>query len=156
MLKSRVTMRKEVQNKLGLRKQTLDISDPSNVTSNTKKRAIKSTRKTNIAIVSTGSIFTITGLIVMIVTVVHMSVSNELCSNPNTNTLESHPELKLWDQCTFQTLPFGSNSDELNCNCRQTDIDLSTLTINNDNERRNVSIMVESIFLNWDMLGMYV
>ena len=77
--------------------------------------------------------------------------SDDLCTNPSDKILALHPELAVWDQCTFQTLPFWStngdnNEHDYNCNCRKAIIDVSIVPDG------NVTTIIESLLMNWYML----
>ena len=112
------------------------------------------------------------GIVFIVGVFEHFAKANQLCSTPNKNTLRKNPELFLWDQCTFQTVPFKSANMftfEMSCNCRRAQIDVSSfpngqiyLSQIDDNynftksdtntDNVNVAQMIESLFKNWDML----
>ena len=72
--------------------------------------------------------FVAAGITIISLTTSHFEQKNDQCSNPDSDTLLKHPELQVWDQCIFKTLPFGANKDDpdyINCNCRKAKIDLS-------------------------------
>ena len=87
----------------------------------------------------------------------HFENSSQICSNPSELLLLNHPELKIWDQCSFQISPFTTTTsrydDEYPCNCRHAKINLTSFAKNDD---RNVSATIESMLKSWDMLEIVV
>ena len=93
----------------------------------------------------------------------HFESSKAQRSNVNSlsvSQLINHPELYLWDQCLYKTYPFQSVnywSNDINCNCRQARIDLTSLENSfdidiisklNDTTNINVLLTIENKFNN--------
>ena len=122
-------------------------------------------------------IYLIFGIGFSILVFTHFENSQQECSNPDSNiveiSLQQHPELYFWDQCDFKTFPFKSvdfwstnSNDEnnVNCNCREVQIDLSLFTdteiarnstsdiVTGCDTVNNLCLMFESMLINWNML----
>ena len=139
----------------------------------------------NMIVICVSLFYLILGFGFSIFVFLHFSESQEQCLNPNLNTKILYPELYLWNECKYKTFPFKSinfwndnNDDEINCNCRQAEINLSVfddsfniLEKTNNSEYENkfyemynksigcsesnlnhVCLMIESLLINWDML----
>ena len=109
---------------------------------------------TKFAVCLVGVVFICLGSLMIILNSNHFNEANDMCTNPDQNTLESHPELHFWQDCLFKTFPFEStdeneNKNEIHCNCRKAKIDLSEYS---GLVPSNVTVMIESMLSNWDML----
>ena len=106
-----------------------------------------------------GVAFIVFGAIIIHWNVSHFEKYEDLCSNPDSETKFTHPELLVWNDCSFKTYPFLGNSmdmdgeressNKISCNCRQAKIDLSIFAYF---EQDNVTKTIESLLTNWDML----
>ena len=115
-------------------------------------------KQSKCVVLSSAILFVLFGVWIIISVIWHFSHNNNICNNPNENVLLKHSELYVWNECTFKTYPFSSfvltnfNSDSIDCNCRQATIDLQSIDIPFDSGSKNVTIMIESILINWNML----
>lgn len=119
-----------------------------------------------VCVVLIGLFFICVGVLLILLNKHHFDTSRNLCTNPDMTELTKHPELHLWDQCLFQTMPYATikqqingrsntEDDEISCNCRKAKIDLSLFSssvYDNPQNKENVTLMIESVFKNWNML----
>ena len=106
-------------------------------------------------------LFVLLGIAIISGVIFHFQESNNICNHPSDSVILQHPELYVWNQCIFKTLPFSSfillyfftqQGNSVNCNCRQAKIDLQLIDLEFQTQSENVTSMIESIFVNWDML----
>ena len=83
----------------------------------------------------------------------HFDKNSKICSNPSAQVLTKHPELYVWDQCIYKTMPFSNGKNDIICNCRQAKIDVSSFCgSNSEINSTNTGKIIESMLIEWDML----
>lgn len=122
----------------------------------------KSYTLTNISkllLICVAMLYFLIGISITSTVVTHFIESKQECLHPTNERLVQHPELYLFDQCTYKTYPFKSfdfwDRSDVNCNCRQLLAELSLLNQNLSDgiETNNNTIsMLDSVLKHWDML----